>query len=187
MQLEQLGPYRIGRRIGRGGMGTVYHGTNVESGQPAAIKVLSARLAIEEGFRERFETEIETLKKLKHPNIVRLYGFGEEAGYLYYVMELVEGTNVEDELQAGRRFNWREATRLGIKLAKAGIVAVSSRLQAAARLAVRRRRARGIRRTHHAVAREGSSSSGDECDGRGEATGVDGACAFAAADSACGR
>ncbi len=119
MQLEQLGPYRIGRRIGRGGMGTVYHGTNVESGQPAAIKVLSARLAIEEGFRERFETEIETLKKLKHPNIVRLYGFGEEAGYLYYVMELVEGTNVEDELQAGRRFNWREATHLGIKLAKA--------------------------------------------------------------------
>ncbi|HEY2147397.1 MAG TPA: serine/threonine-protein kinase, partial [Pirellulales bacterium] len=119
MQLEQLGPYRIGRRIGRGGMGTVYHGTNVESGQPAAIKVLSARLAIEEGFRERFETEIETLKKLKHPNIVRLYGFGEEAGYLYYVMELVEGTNVEDELQARRRFNWREATHLGIKLAKA--------------------------------------------------------------------
>ncbi|HKD36039.1 MAG TPA: protein kinase, partial [Pirellulales bacterium] len=119
MQLEQLGPYRIGRKIGRGGMGTVYQGTNVETGQTAAIKVLSARLAIEEGFRERFETEIETLKKLKHPNIVRLYGFGEEAGYLYYVMELVEGTNVEDELQAGRRFNWREATHLGIKLAKA--------------------------------------------------------------------
>jgi serine/threonine-protein kinase len=119
MQLEQLGPYRIGRRIGRGGMGTVYQGASIESGQPAAIKVLSARLAIEEGFRERFETEIETLKKLKHPNIVRLYGFGEEAGYLYYVMELVEGTNVEDELQAGRRFTWREATHLGIKLAKA--------------------------------------------------------------------
>lgn len=119
MQFDQLGPYRIGRRIGRGGMGTVYQGTNVESGQPAAIKVLSPRLAVEEGFRERFETEIETLKKLKHPNIVRLFGFGEEAGHVYYVMELVEGTNIEDELQAGRRFNWRETTHLGIKLARA--------------------------------------------------------------------
>src|SRR5215831_13193304 len=119
MQFDQLGPYRIGRRIGRGGMGTVYQGSKVESGQPAAIKVLSPRLAVEEGFRERFETEIETLKKLKHPNIVRLYGFGEQAGHLYYAMELVEGTNVEDELQAGRRFNWRETTRLGIKLARA--------------------------------------------------------------------
>ena len=119
MQFDQLGPYRIVRKIGRGGMGTVYQGTNVENGQPAAIKVLSARLAVEEGFRERFETEIETLKKLKHPNIVRLYGFGEQADHLYYVMELVEGTNLEDELQAGRRFTWREATQLGIKLARA--------------------------------------------------------------------
>jgi serine/threonine protein kinase len=119
MEFEQLGPYRIGKRIGRGGMGTVYQGENVETGQAAAIKVLSPRLAVEEGFRERFETEIETLKKLKHPNIVRLYGFGEEQGHLYYVMELVEGTNLEDELQAGRRFNWREATHLGIKLARA--------------------------------------------------------------------
>jgi eukaryotic-like serine/threonine-protein kinase len=119
MQIEQLGPYRIDRKIGRGGMGTVYQGTNVETGQPAAIKVLNPRLAVEEGFRERFETEIETLKKLKHPNIVRLYGFGEQDEHLYYVMELVEGTNIEDELHAGRRFNWRETTQLGIKLAKA--------------------------------------------------------------------
>ncbi|HEV2971938.1 MAG TPA: serine/threonine-protein kinase [Pirellulales bacterium] len=119
MQIEQLGPYRIDRKIGRGGMGTVYQGTNVETGQPAAIKVLNPRLAVEEGFRERFETEIETLKKLKHPNIVRLYGFGEQDEHLYYAMELVEGTNIEDELHAGRRFNWRETTQLGIKLAKA--------------------------------------------------------------------
>jgi eukaryotic-like serine/threonine-protein kinase len=119
MEFDHLGPYRIGKRIGRGGMGTVYQGQNVETGQVAAIKVLSPRLAVEEGFRERFETEIETLKKLKHPNIVRLYGFGEQEGHLYYVMELVEGTNLENELQAGRRFNWRETTHLGIMLAKA--------------------------------------------------------------------
>jgi len=119
MQLEQLGPYRLGRRLGRGGMGTVFEGLNVEAGQPAAIKVLNPHLAVEEGFRERFEIEIETLKKLKHPNIVRLYGFGQQDGVIFYAMELVHGTNLEDELQAGRRFNWRETTSLGIKLARA--------------------------------------------------------------------
>jgi serine/threonine protein kinase len=119
MQLEQLGPYRLSKRIGRGGMGTVYEAQNLETGQPAAIKVLNPQLAVEEGFRERFEIEIETLKKLKHPNIVRLYGFGQQDGVIFYAMELVYGTNLEDELQAGRRFNWRETTGLGIKLARA--------------------------------------------------------------------
>ena len=119
MQLEQLGPYRLSRRLGRGGMGTVFEGLNVETGQPAAVKVLNPHLAVEEGFRERFEIEIETLKKLKHPNIVRLYGFGQQDGVIFYAMELVHGTNLEDELQAGRRFNWRETTSLGIKLARA--------------------------------------------------------------------
>ncbi len=119
MQFEQLGPYRLARRLGRGGMGTVFEGLNVETGQPAAIKVLNPHLAVEEGFRERFEIEIDSLKKLKHPNIVRLYGFGQQDGHLYYAMELVPGTNVEDELQAGRRFDWRETTRMAIKLARA--------------------------------------------------------------------
>ena len=117
-QLEKLGPYRILRKLGRGGMGTVYAGVNGD-GQTAAIKVLSASLAAEEGFRERFEVEIETLKKLNHPNIVRLFAYGEEDGHLYYVMELVESTNLEEELAAGRRFSWREVTRFGIDLCKA--------------------------------------------------------------------
>ncbi len=119
MPLQQLGPYRIGQQLGRGGMGTVYQGTNDETGHPAAIKVLNPRLAVEDGFRERFATEIETLKKLKHPNIVRLYGFGEQDGQLYYAMELVPGANLEDELQAGRRYTWRETAQLGIKLGRA--------------------------------------------------------------------
>jgi eukaryotic-like serine/threonine-protein kinase len=119
MQLEQLGPYKVGRRLGRGGMGTVFEAVNTETDQPAAIKVLNPHLADEEGFRERFEIEIETLKKLRHPNIVRLYGFGVQDGHLYYVMELVRGRTLEEELQAGRRFDWRETTQAGIKLCRA--------------------------------------------------------------------
>ena len=96
---EQLGPYRLGKKLGQGGMGSVYEGTDAESGEAAAVKVLAPSLAMEEGFRVRFEAEIESLKKLRHPNIVRLYGYGEQAGTLFYAMELVAGTSLEDELR----------------------------------------------------------------------------------------
>jgi serine/threonine-protein kinase len=119
MQFERLGPYKIGKRLGRGGMGAVFEGVNIETREPAAVKVLSPHLADDEGFRERFELEIETLKKLRHPNIVQMYGFGEEGGYLYYAMELVKGHSVEEELQLGRRFTWREVVQHSVKLLKA--------------------------------------------------------------------
>jgi predicted Ser/Thr protein kinase len=119
MKIEQLGPYRIGRLLGRGGMGTVYEGTNLDSDEPAAIKILSFHLAETEGFRDRFEAEIETLKKLRHPNIVRLYGYGEQEGNLFYAMELVRGESLEEALRGGRRFDWKAVTRIGVKMCRA--------------------------------------------------------------------
>ena len=84
-----------------------------------AIKALTPHLAMAEGFRERFEAEIESLKTLRHEGIVRLYGYGEQDGVLFYSMELVEGISLEDELKAGRRFNWREVTNIAIQLSLA--------------------------------------------------------------------
>jgi serine/threonine protein kinase len=119
MSPEKLGPYKLLRLLGRGGMGAVYVGLNEATGQQAAIKLLSGHLADDESFRERFKQEIETLKRLLHPHIVQLHGYGEEDGHLYYVMELVQGRCLQDELTAGRRFNWREVTRIGIAIAQA--------------------------------------------------------------------
>ena len=119
MQLEQLGPYRLGKQLGRGGMGAVYEAVETQTGDEAAVKVLSPHLAADEGFRVRFEAEIESLKKLRHPHIVRLFGYGEQAGTLFYAMELVHGTSLEDELRRGRRFDWREVTRIAIKICRA--------------------------------------------------------------------
>ena len=59
MQIEQLGPYRIGRKIGKGGMGSVYEAVDEKSGARVAVKALAPQLAMAEGFRERFEAEIE--------------------------------------------------------------------------------------------------------------------------------
>ena len=118
-EIRQLGPYQLTRRLGRGGMGIVHQGVNVDTGESAAVKVLSATLAEEEGFRQRFETEIETLRKLRHPNIVRLFGFGEEDGILFYAMELVEGQSLDQVLRSGRQLPWREVADIGIAVCKA--------------------------------------------------------------------
>jgi serine/threonine-protein kinase len=120
MALERLGPYRLEKTLGRGGMGAVFLGVHDSTGERAAVKVLAPNLADDALFRERFKSEVETLKKLLHPNIVRLHAWGEEEnGNLYYVMEYVPGRNLQDELAAGRRFTWREVTRLGVQIAQA--------------------------------------------------------------------
>jgi serine/threonine-protein kinase len=100
-------------------MGAVYEGVNGETGESAAVKILASSLAGEEGFRQRFEAEIEALRMLRHPNIVRLFGFGEQEGLLYYAMELVDGPSLEQELRNGRRFTWRETARIGIDTCRA--------------------------------------------------------------------
>ncbi len=105
---ESLGPYRLQEIVGRGGMGTVYRAADTIQGRPVAVKVLSPAFASADGFRDRFEAEIRSLEKLRHPHIVELYGFGEEDGNLYYAMELVAGGSLYDELSRGRRFTWRE-------------------------------------------------------------------------------
>jgi serine/threonine-protein kinase len=119
MAIEQLGPYKLDKVLGRGGMGAVYVGHKPATGEEAAVKLLAPHLADDPNFRERFKIEVESLKKLLHPNIVQLFGHGEEAGHLFYAMELVRGHSLQDELSAGRRFNWREVTRIGIEVAKA--------------------------------------------------------------------
>ena len=119
MPLEKLGPYKLEKILGRGGMGAVYVGLHEHSGERAAVKVLSGHLADDPSFRERFKIEVETLKRLSHPNIVQLSGFGEDDGHLFYVMDLVKGRSLHDELAAGRRFTWREVTRIGIAVAQA--------------------------------------------------------------------
>jgi serine/threonine-protein kinase len=119
MHPERLGPYRILRMLGRGGMGWVFEGVDERTGEPAAIKVLGATVSREEGFRQRFEAEIEALRKLNHPNIVRLIGFGEEGDILFYAMELVRGASLEQELAQGKRFSPREVVLIGLQVCSA--------------------------------------------------------------------
>lgn len=115
----QLGPYLINETLGQGGMGTVYAATHQETGEVAAIKVLSRLGATEPNLRERFSQEIETLKKISHPNIVQLHGHGEQDGTLFFVMELVQGESLYQHLKSQGPCSWREAVHYTIDICKA--------------------------------------------------------------------
>lgn len=119
MQYEFLGPYRVEGVLGRGGMGTVYRGVHASLGEVVAIKVISPQIADQQRFRRRFAAEIETLRRLKHPNIVRLLGYGEERGHLFYAMELVEGPTLHQHLRDVGRLGWRQVVQMGQLIASA--------------------------------------------------------------------
>jgi serine/threonine-protein kinase len=119
MEPAQLGPYRIGARLGRGGMGAVYEAVDSSTGATVAVKVLAAHLADDPGLKSRFRAEIDTLKSLRHPGIVQLLAFGEEGDQPYFAMELVRGKTIEQQLRGGRRFTWQETVATGLAVTKA--------------------------------------------------------------------
>ncbi len=116
MTPERLGPYRIVSKLGRGGMGMVFLGVDDATGETAAVKLLAGDMAFHSDFRERFRAEIETLRKLHHPNIVQIFGYGEQDDQIYYAMEYVSGSSLEAQLARGRAFDWREVARFGIEM-----------------------------------------------------------------------
>lgn len=119
LPFEFLGPYRIGESIGRGGMGTVYRGVHEKSGEPVAVKLIGTTVADDQRFRRRFASEIETLKRLKHPNIVSLIGYGEQSGQLFYSMELVEGESLQQRLRREKRLPWPPVLDMAIEICAA--------------------------------------------------------------------
>ena len=89
---ERLGPYRITRILGEGGMGVVYHAERDDLGTVAAVKILRDAW-LSPSRRERFASEQRTLAQLNHPFIARLYDAGSLGdGTPWFVMEYVEGT-----------------------------------------------------------------------------------------------
>ena len=91
--------YRISRRLGAGGMGTVYVAVQEPLGREVALKVVRRELAKDPKTLERFRREAMSLSQAHHPHIVALYDFGElDEGALYLAMELVKGDNLRQRL-----------------------------------------------------------------------------------------
>lgn len=109
MEGRPFGAFVLHERLGTGGMGTVYRATHTETGREVAIKILSTRVAQSRRAIQRFAQEIEILKALKHPNIVRCYGGGRHGTEAYMVMELVTGGSLASLLRRRGRLSWESA------------------------------------------------------------------------------
>jgi eukaryotic-like serine/threonine-protein kinase len=93
------GKYRLEEPLGGGGMGTVYRATHLLIERPVAIKVLSQRFVGDQTAQERFRREARAAGRMHHPNAVTVNDFGTtEDGWLYIVMELLEGRTLRDLL-----------------------------------------------------------------------------------------
>jgi serine/threonine-protein kinase len=92
--------YRIERRIGRGGMGTVYRAVQLSLDRPVAFKVLSPSLQEDREFVERFLAEARSAGKLNHPNVVQVFNAGEVDGVFFLSMEYMVGGSLQELLDA---------------------------------------------------------------------------------------
>jgi len=90
----------IDRKVGEGGMGSVYHARQLSLDRSVAVKVLPPELARNRNFISRFEREAKSLARINHPNILHIYDFGEDQqlGVYFMIMEFVEGRDLGDLL-----------------------------------------------------------------------------------------
>ncbi len=98
----RLGEFRIVREIGRGGMGVVYEAEQPSLKRRVALKVLPPALRGDRARLTRFKREAEAAARLRHPNIVPVFSFGESAGTPFFTIKLVDGSSLA-EIVADRR------------------------------------------------------------------------------------
>ena len=100
--LKTLGKYQIERKLGQGGMGTVYLAKHTDLKKMIALKVLPQDKAKNPTLVRRFKAEAQAAGQLEHPNIVAVYDTGEIDGYLYIAMEYVDGIDLFEYLKRNK-------------------------------------------------------------------------------------
>jgi serine/threonine-protein kinase len=91
-----LGNYHKLKQVARGAMGIIFKGERRSDGGVVALKVLPLQTLNDPKDADRFKREIETITSLVHPNIVRVFDFGQEEDFLYYVMEFLHGRSLRE-------------------------------------------------------------------------------------------
>jgi serine/threonine-protein kinase len=115
---KTLGHYEILEPLGAGGMGAVFRARDTNLRRDVAIKVLPEALANDEDKLARLRREAQLLASVNHPNIAAIYNLEESAGTRWLVLELVEGTTLEQELRTGP-LTVAESLRIGVQIAAA--------------------------------------------------------------------
>lgn len=116
--------YRIGRRLGRGGMALVFGGEHLDLGQPVAVKILFVREADREQATDRFLREGRLGTRIHHQNIVEVFDYGETPeGLVYLVMELLEGEDLRALIARHEGLPWSRVRSLMLQICE-GLAAV---------------------------------------------------------------
>ncbi len=101
LRVQQIGHYRLIRLLGQGGFAEVYLGEHMHLNTPAAVKVLHSRLMDEDV--QQFAQEAQTVARLLHPNIVRVFDFGVENAFPYLVMDYAPNGTLRRRYARGER------------------------------------------------------------------------------------
>lgn len=107
--MHQVGPYRVVRPLGMGGMGMVFEVLHPSASRPLALKLL--KRGVSETTLERFRREAEVLAKVRHPNVVVVHELGQCPQGPYLVTDLVEGRPLADLVREGGVKRPRQAAK----------------------------------------------------------------------------
>ncbi len=118
--------YEIGAVLGEGGMGTVYRARQKSLGRRVAVKTLSSAIGHEPLQRARFEIEARAASLIQSPHVVAVYAAGSWDGTAYFVMEYVEGSDLNTLLAEGRGLPHQRALELTLQAAR-GLAAAAAK------------------------------------------------------------
>ncbi|GMW00773.1 MAG: hypothetical protein AMXMBFR84_19100 [Candidatus Hydrogenedentota bacterium] len=106
---KQLGPYRIHKQIGVGGMGEVYLALDQSLDRNVAIKTLQGTYARDPEWVERFRREARAAARLNHPNIVQIHTVDVDSNPPYMAMEFIDGMGLDRRIASGKPIPWQHA------------------------------------------------------------------------------
>jgi Tol biopolymer transport system component len=115
---QDLGRYHILEQLGQGGMAVVYKAFDTSLERPVALKVILPYREHSERFLVRFRREARALAKLSHPNILKIFDYGEYENQPYLVMEYIPGGTLAQRLK-GKPIPWQEAAQFLARIARA--------------------------------------------------------------------
>jgi serine/threonine protein kinase len=117
-EIGRLGPYRVLKVLGSGGMGIVFQAQDVNLIRLVALKVMKPEAADKPGAKERFLREAQSAAALEHEHIVSIYQVGEERGVPYLAMQWLRGMTLEERLKHSGPRSVAEVVRLGRQIAR---------------------------------------------------------------------
>ena len=111
--------YEILKKVGNGGMATVYKAKDHILNREVAVKILKDEFTTDDEFIKRFRSEAQAVASLTHPNIVGVYDVGNEGNLYYIVMELVQGKTLKEVIQQEGKLSWKWSVNVAIQIASA--------------------------------------------------------------------